>query len=501
MLLLLAKDLKNKELEDWTRLELGGYLRTNPALTATTKVPEYRRVTGLWHNDRGQPLIIRDANISEIFSDYRLRNGVAELEELSRANSVHSALDQTFPPMIKQNLRVEVTHYQFHSREVAGVLTEIRSRVIDWLDKVGVDISEETAVTKAPPLGDILTSAATVFYSWQADLSNETNRGFIENCLRRAIKELKAEGKLRVDARIDRDTEDMSGSPDIAAAIFEKIESCALFVCDVSIINKGASGRSTPNPNVLIELGFAVKALGWNRVVCILNQSTGEIADLPFDFRHRRVRVYRLNDGEEKSDATKLLTCQLKADLESTFSFVNGEFRNTARNADTLIPHLEVLDATLECQPPILNPAQKHVFRAKPKYAPDRLIWTITTTLFIDSVPGKPLTIPLHRCKGVLHDRYTSTALPLSELAFQSTSQSQVSVDDSVLLIRGPGKVSVQAYCETTFRDVVPDTVKIDLQLPVTELEGKAVEVALELVEAHQGSGWPLCWKHRPKED
>ena len=30
----------------------------------------------------------------------------------------------------------------------------------------------------------------TVFYSWQSDLPNATNRGFIEDCLERALEDL-----------------------------------------------------------------------------------------------------------------------------------------------------------------------------------------------------------------------------------------------------------------------------------------------------------------------
>ena len=105
-------------------------------------------------------------------------------------------------------------------------------------------------------------SLATVFYSWQSDLPNSTNRGFIGDCLERAIKELKAEPDLQVDPCLDRDTQNVPGSPDIAATIFDKIDRCGLFVCDVSIVNQSASNRPMPNPNVLIELGYAVKTLG-----------------------------------------------------------------------------------------------------------------------------------------------------------------------------------------------------------------------------------------------
>ena len=37
----------------------------------------------------------------------------------------------------------------------------------------------------------------TIFYSWQSDLSNSTNRGFIEECIEKAIKEIK--NRLDID--------------------------------------------------------------------------------------------------------------------------------------------------------------------------------------------------------------------------------------------------------------------------------------------------------------
>ena len=163
-------------------------------------------------------------------------------------------------------------------------------------------------------------SLATVFYSWQSDLPNSTNRGFIGDCLERAIKDLNADPDLKVDPCLDRDTQDVPGSPDIAATIFDKIDRCGLFVCDVSIVNQSTPGRPMPNPNVLIELGYAVKTLGWNRIVCIFNQATGTIQDLPFDLRQRRVRSYDLQEGHDKTDQRKSLTGLLKADLRHIFN-------------------------------------------------------------------------------------------------------------------------------------------------------------------------------------
>ena len=107
-----------------------------------------------------------------------------------------------------------------------------------------------------------------------SDLPNATNRGFIEKALTDAAKAIRSDDSIAVEPVIDRDTEGIPGAPDIASTIFEKIDAAKVFVCDVSII--GLSGdRTTPNPNVLLELGYAVRALGWRSIIMVLNAAYG----------------------------------------------------------------------------------------------------------------------------------------------------------------------------------------------------------------------------------
>ena len=115
-----------------------------------------------------------------------------------------------------------------------------------------------------------------VFYSWQSDLPNSTNRGFIEKALNNAAKAIRNDDSIKVELAIDRDTQDVPGSPDIPSAIVEKIEKSQIFVCDVSIINKRSKFRNTPNPNVLFELGYAIKTLGLERIVMVMNTAFGK---------------------------------------------------------------------------------------------------------------------------------------------------------------------------------------------------------------------------------
>ncbi len=137
-----------------------------------------------------------------------------------------------------------------------------------------------------------------VFYSWQSDLPTRTNRSFIEDALNRAIKKVNKESEIQIEPAPDRDTKGVPGSPNIIDAIFAKIRGCAVFVCDVSIINKGKV-RPTPNPNVLFEAGYALAHKGWDKVICVVNTAYGPAESLPFDLRSRRVTPYKLPEGSD----------------------------------------------------------------------------------------------------------------------------------------------------------------------------------------------------------
>jgi hypothetical protein len=152
----------------------------------------------------------------------------------------------------------------------------------------------------------------TIFYSWQSDLLNNMNRSFIGDALEKAAKTLSNNEDFSLEAVIDRDTYGMPGSPSIIESITGKIAKSDVFVCDVSIINNGAGGRPTPNPNVLFELGFASAILGWERIIMIQNTAFGGTDKLPFDLRGRRILSYHLDEAiEQKAEEKQKLKQKL----------------------------------------------------------------------------------------------------------------------------------------------------------------------------------------------
>jgi len=172
-----------------------------------------------------------------------------------------------------------------------------------------------------------------IFYSWQSDLPNKTNRGFIGDALELAVKELHRDPEIEVEPVIDRDVAGIPGSPDIAQTIFAKIKEAEIFVGDVSIINSEVE-RPTPNPNVLIELGYAMAALGPERIVMVLNGAYGGPELLPFDLRQRIAVIYRMpEEADERASMRRELSKKLENALRTIFV-----------GRDTILPNLTAVD-------------------------------------------------------------------------------------------------------------------------------------------------------------
>ena len=168
--------------------------------------------------------------------------------------------------------------------------------------------------------------ASTIFYSWQSDLPNATNRGFIQKALENAVRSIGEDDTVKVEPVIDRDTASVPGSPDMAATIFEKIDNCDVFVCDVSIVNARSRKRPTPNPNVLIELGYALKRLGWSRIVMVLNLAEAPVEKLPFDLRMKRVvRFQSRSDDSDRAGERRSLTSKLTKVLREIYTHMPAD--------------------------------------------------------------------------------------------------------------------------------------------------------------------------------
>jgi hypothetical protein len=151
-----------------------------------------------------------------------------------------------------------------------------------------------------------------IFWSWQSDTPAAEGRNFVKTSLSAALAQLadELEWTEAERAELDHDTKDVPGLAPIADTIFDKIDNAAIFVADVTSTGATPDGKKkTPNPNVLIELGYALKSLGPQRVVLVANGAGGfRPEDLPFDLRHRRGPItYDLKLGADKSTKEKVM--------------------------------------------------------------------------------------------------------------------------------------------------------------------------------------------------
>lgn len=153
-----------------------------------------------------------------------------------------------------------------------------------------------------------------IFYSWQSDLPNAKNRNLIESSLKTAIKLLKDEIDQVLEFSIESDSRNDFGTPDLVESIFSKIEKCDILVADLSIINAESDCRPMPNPNALLEVGFAAKSIGWSNILCVYNSEYSKVELLPFDIRTRKPIIYNTLYGisESKKSLTKVLKTQIR---------------------------------------------------------------------------------------------------------------------------------------------------------------------------------------------
>lgn len=150
----------------------------------------------------------------------------------------------------------------------------------------------------------------------------------IRAALDAAISELKTveeiEEAIRVDLHLDSDRQGIPGSPDLARVIFEKIDAATVVVADVTTVGAIATDPSKPskkliNSNVAIELGYALRALGSQGILMVMNAYYGGRADLPFDLQAKAgPMLFTLPpdaDIESRKREKELLKSQLKGAL------------------------------------------------------------------------------------------------------------------------------------------------------------------------------------------
>lgn len=151
----------------------------------------------------------------------------------------------------------------------------------------------------------------SLFYSWQTDAPAQCNKKLIGDALNAAVANPAWVTEAR---RLDSGMDGTAGSPEVATIMFEKIRTSSIFVGDVTLVGRIQTTedgkpltKKVPNPNVSVELGYAAATLGWDRVICVMNEAEifGTRYEQPFDVRNRRFPIdYSITLEEAKNEKT-----------------------------------------------------------------------------------------------------------------------------------------------------------------------------------------------------
>jgi len=201
----------------------------------------------------------------------------------------------------------------------------------------------------------------TIFWSWQSDSPNATNRGFIEKCIDSAIKNLtKNTAKI---IKVERGVDGKGGTPDIANTVLKRISDADIFIWDATLCY--SKPRPAPNPNVLFEMGYANSILGDGRIIGIMNISNGyDGRYLPFDLKYKRWPItYSL---KKPNKITKYINI-----------IKNRNSINKKKIKDELIKKIE--NAIKEA----INEPKQNAFQSDVDYCIAKTFWDIIDSNFI----------------------------------------------------------------------------------------------------------------------
>jgi hypothetical protein len=180
-----------------------------------------------------------------------------------------------------------------------------------------------------------------IFYAWQSDRSQKNHRYLIRDVASEAVKRIGRDADIEDSPRLDHDTQDVSGTPEIAGTIYKKIEDSSIFLADLTFVGSvdlTDAKKLVPNPNVTLELGYAARSIGWERIICVMNTAFGPAEALMFDLQHRRWPIcYKLEgeDSEAIRITKKVLGEQIEIALRSAMNSEHQAVEDASRRLST----------------------------------------------------------------------------------------------------------------------------------------------------------------------
>lgn len=162
-------------------------------------------------------------------------------------------------------------------------------------------------------LDEIKRTRVSLFFAWQSDFGPSRNQ--ISDALKRLESEA-AQWLMPSPLVIELAVEPEDGAVRIDSSLQDKIARTDLFVADVTPVYR-YSGKLCPNPNVLVEIGFALAALAPPQIILIERArddvpGDGVPGTLPFDIR----QVHRIRYDQPK-ELRRALISHVKGRLQA----------------------------------------------------------------------------------------------------------------------------------------------------------------------------------------
>ncbi len=176
----------------------------------------------------------------------------------------------------------------------------------------------------------------SIFWSWQSDTRANCNRTIIHDCIKDAMESISKNTKNITEYEIYESTVGVSGTPSITEVIIDRITNSNVYIADLTLVGKISEEKMTPNPNVLVELGFAASQLGWGNVITVMNTHFGDVDKLPFDLKNRRFPLTYSSSPDEtdRQELKRSLTKEIKKSLSSAIDNQEQKIHRTIEKLD-----------------------------------------------------------------------------------------------------------------------------------------------------------------------
>lgn len=156
-----------------------------------------------------------------------------------------------------------------------------------------------------------------IFFSWQSD--DKPVRNKIQKALKIAVEQIGKEIEEADRPGLDSDTQGTYSSEEIMDTIFKKIESASIFIADATPI-ASTEKKLIPNPNVMAEIGYALKVMKPNTKLFVYVSDDPKAPDkMPFDIRGKK--LFKVDIAKSPKQIAEDLVPYLEWMLEQAGSY------------------------------------------------------------------------------------------------------------------------------------------------------------------------------------